>query len=139
MQQKTQESNQRQVNVDVPSNSLQFRLTEHPLVVDVFPDTASVKAGEKLELPVKVTRRYDYKAGITLQTTIPQGVTGLQVPSVTIPDNQGEVKLQITTAANATVGDHLLTVRFTMNFNGQPLTFERPLKLQITPPPPPPQ
>ena len=136
VQQKTQESNQRQVNVDVPSNSLQFRLTEHPLVVDVFPDTASVKAGEKLELPVKVTRRYDYKAGITLQTTIPQGLTGLQVPSVTIPDNQGEVKLQITTAANSTVGDHLLTVRFTMNFNGQPLTFERPLKLQITPAPP---
>ncbi len=136
LQQKTQESNARQVNVDVPSNSLQFRLVQHPLVVDAFPDTASLKAGEKLELPVKVTRKYDYKSGITLQTTLPQGITGLQLPAVTIPENQGETKLQITTAANATVGDHLLTVRFTMNFNGQNLTFDRPLKLQITPAPP---
>jgi len=133
VQQKTQESSQRQLNVDVPSNSLQFRLVEHPLVVDAFPDTATLKAGEKLELPVRVTRKYDYKAGITLQTTVPQGITGLQLPNVTIPDNQGEIKLQVTTAPTATVGDHALTVRFTMNFNGQQLTFERPLKLQITP------
>ena len=125
LQQKTQESNARQVNVDVPSNTLQFRLVQHPLVVDAFPDTASLKAGEKLELPVKVTRKYDYKSGITLQTTLPQGITGLQLPAVTIPENQGETKLQITTAANATVGDHLLTVRFTMNFNGQNLTFDQ--------------
>lgn len=133
LQQKTQESNQRQVNVDVPSNSLQFRLAEHPLVVDAFPDTAAVKAGEKLELPVKVTRKYDYKAAITLQSTLPQGVTGIQLPNATIPDSQGEGKLQLTTAANATAGEHILTVRFTLNFNGQPLTFERPLKLQVTP------
>ena len=45
--------------------------------------------------------------------------------------NQPELKYEITAQPNATVGEHLLNVRLQMNFNGQPLILELPLKLTV--------
>ena len=40
-------------------------------------------------------------------------------------------KCEITVAPTATVGEHMLNVRLQMNFNGQNLVMERPMKLTV--------
>lgn len=129
--QKQNEANPRSFNVNVPSNSLTLKITEFPIKVEALPETVPLKQGEKTEVAVKVSRLYDFTTGINVQTQLPGGVGGVGIQNVTIPDNQTDGKFEMNAAANATVGEHACTVRLQMNFNGQNLVLERPLKLQI--------
>jgi hypothetical protein len=48
-------------------------------------------------------------------------------------------KLVVTLPPTAMPGEHRVPLRFTMNFNGQPLSFERPVAFVVEPVPPAPQ
>ena len=129
--QKQNEANARALNVTVPSNSLTIKLVEFPMKVDALPESLAINQGEKAEVVVKVSRQYEFTGAINVQTQIPGGVGGISIPGANIPDNQPEAKYEITIQPNATVGEHLLNVRITMNFNGQNLVLERPMKLTV--------
>ena len=130
-QQKQGEANPRGISSIVPSNSLTIKVVEFPFQVDALADAVSVKQGEKLEVPIKVSRQYGFTGAINVQTQPPGGVGGLNIQNINIPDNQTDLKFVIDAAANATVGEHACTVRLSMNFNGAALTMERPLKLTV--------
>ncbi|MEZ6055755.1 MAG: pre-peptidase C-terminal domain-containing protein [Planctomycetaceae bacterium] len=129
--QKQSEANPRGINVNVPSNSVTIKLAEFPVNVDAMAEAVSVKQGEKAEVAVKVTRLYGFTAAVSVQTQLPGGVGGVGIQNVNIPDNQQEAKFEISTAPNATVGEHTCTLRLQMNFNGQNLIMERPLKVTV--------
>ncbi len=129
--QKQNEANARALNVTVPSNSLTIKLVEFPMKVDALPESLAINQGEKAEVVVKVSRQYEFTGAINVQTQIPGGVGGISIPGANIPDNQPEAKYEITIQPNATVGEHLLNVRITMNFNGQNLVMDRPMKLTV--------
>ncbi|MCA9043270.1 MAG: pre-peptidase C-terminal domain-containing protein [Planctomycetaceae bacterium] len=129
--QKQNEANPRGFNVHVPSNPVTLRIADFPINVDALPEAVSVKQGEKAEVVVKVSRLYEFTGAVNVQTQLPGGVGGVSIQNVTIPDNQPEAKYELSAAANATVGEHACTVRLQMNFNGQNLVLERPLKLQV--------
>ena len=130
-QQKQNEANPQGRSVNVPSNSLTIKVVEFPFKVDALADAISVKQGEKLEVPIKVSRQYGFTGAINIQHQLAGGVNGLGVQNVNIPDNQTDFKFEINAQPTATVGEHLCTVRLSMNFNGAALTMERPLKITV--------
>jgi hypothetical protein len=129
--QKQNEANPRAFNVFVPSNTLTIKVVEFPAKVESMPETLAIKQGEKGEVVIKVSRQYEFTGAISVQSQLPGGVGGISIPGASIPENQPEVKYEITAQPNATVGEHLVNVRLQMNFNGQPLVMERPLKLSV--------
>lgn len=129
--QKQAEANPRGLNVNVPSNTVTIKVDEFPIKIDTLQDVASVKQGEKLEVPVKLTRLYGFTTGINIQSQLPAGLGGVTFSSVNVADNQGEAKFEIMAQPTATTGEHLCTVRFVMNFNGHQLILDRPLKLTV--------
>jgi hypothetical protein len=129
--QKQNEANARGLNVNVPSNSLTIRVTEFPIKVDAIPDALIINQGEKAEVVVKISRQYEFTGAVNVQTQLPGGIGGLSIPGANIPENQTEAKYEITAQPNATVGEHSLNVRLQINFNGQNLVMERPVKLTV--------
>lgn len=130
--QKQQESNPRALNVELPSNSVLVKLAEHPLTLDGIPANTAVAQGAKTEVVVKVGRKFDFKGPVTVQTTLPPGVAGLQIPNASLPENQGEAKFDITAAPNASVGEHPAKIRLQINYNGQTIVAEHPFSIRVT-------
>lgn len=129
--QKRNEANARGINANVPSNSLTVKVVEFPMKVDAMPDSLTINQGEKTEVVVQVSRQYEFTGAINVQSQLPGGVGGISIPGASIPENQPEVKYEITVQPTATVGEHTLNVRLQMNFNGQNLVMERPMKLTV--------
>ena len=130
-QQKQNEANPQGRSVNIPSNSLTIKVVEFPFKVDALADAVSVKQGEKLEVPIKVSRQYGFTGAINIQHQLAGGVNGLGVQNVNIPDNQTDFKFEVNAQPTATVGEHLCTTRLIINFNGTALTMERPLKITV--------
>ncbi len=129
--QKQSEANVRGFNVNVPSNSLTVKVVEFPMKVDAMPEALTINQGEKAEVIVKVSRQYDFTGAINVQTQLPGGVGGIGIPGANIPENVPEAKYEIAVQPTATIGEHTLNVRLQMNFNGQNLVMERPMKLTV--------
>jgi hypothetical protein len=66
-----------------------------------------------------------------VQTVLPPGVTGLQIPNATVPENQAEGKFEMTAAANASAGEHAAKLRLQINYNGQTIVVEQPLAIRV--------
>ncbi len=129
--QKQQEANQRALNVELPSNAVILKVAEHPLTLDGLPATASIAQGAKAEVVVQIGRRFDFKGPVTVQTVLPPGVTGLQIPNATVPENQAEGRFEMTAAANASAGEHAAKLRLQINYNGQTIVVEQPLAIRV--------
>lgn len=129
-QQTQQQSNKRGINVNVPSTPVTIKIAEFP-ITHTGAGTASVKQSESVDVAFNITRLFDFKAAVSIQPQLPGGVGGLQIPNVNIAANQTTGTIKITAAANATPGEHAMKLRLQMNFNGQNLILEHPLKLTV--------
>ncbi|MDA1014971.1 MAG: hypothetical protein O3A00_11045, partial [Planctomycetota bacterium] len=129
-QQLQQQATKRGFNVNVPSTPVTIRIAEFP-ITRTGPETATVNQGATVEVAFKVTRLYDFKTNVNIQPQLPGGVGGLQIPAVNIAEGQTDGKVVITAAANATEGEHAMKFLLQMNFNGQALVLEHPLKLTV--------
>ncbi len=129
--QKQNEANVRAFNVLIPSNTLTIKVVEFPAKVEAMPEVLTVNQGENCAVVIKVSRQYEFTGAISVQSQLPGGVGGISIPAANIPENQSEIKYDITAQPNATAGEHLLNVRLQMNFNGQNLVLERPIKLTV--------
>lgn len=117
-------------NVPVISTPITLKITPAPITLAEVP-AVTVKQGEKAEATINIARLYGYTAQINLNVVLPSGVGGLSIPNAAIPANQTQAKLAIDAAASATEGQHELTVRATLNLNGQNLTVDQPLRLVV--------
>ncbi len=129
--QKKNESNPRGINFHVPSNSLTIKVTEFPIKLETLGNAFTVKQGEKVEVPIKLSRLYDFNSSVSIQTQLPAGVGGISFQNINVVDNQTEGKFEVTAQPTATVGEHNCTVQLRMNFNGQNLIMEHPVTLTV--------
>lgn len=125
-----QQSNRRAFNFFTASTPVTMTIREFPVEVK-SPATVTVKQGEAIDVPFSITRMFDFTAAVSLQPQLPGGVGGLSIPNVNINQGQNDGMLKITAAANATAGDHEMNVRLQMNFNGQNLILDQPLRLTV--------
>ena len=61
--------------------------------VSVANANLTLKAGDEVEIVVKVSRSNDYNDGFDVKLVLPKDVTGISADEVTIPAGQSEVKL----------------------------------------------
>lgn len=130
-QQQQQSATQRAFNLIVPSTPITIKIAEYPVLLSGTPDKMTVKQGEKLEIPVQVQRLYGFDQPVTSQLVLPGGVNGLQIQNATIANNQDRGSVMVTAQPMATPGEHAVTVRTTMSFNGQALTHDKKLTLVV--------
>ncbi|MCG8651166.1 MAG: hypothetical protein MI861_15115, partial [Pirellulales bacterium] len=129
--QKRNDANPRNININVPSNSLTVKVVEFPIKVEAFPDQFEIRPGQQLEIPFKLARLYDFQSNVNIQIRLPGGVGGIGLQSFNLAADKSEGKLQISAQPGATAGRHQCTARLQMNFNGQNLTMERPFTLTV--------
>lgn len=120
------------INVFRPTTSVTLKVTEAPVVFAAAFAAAAVKQGAAVDVPVGFTRLYGYADPVQLEVMLPGGLAGVKIDNVAIPQGANDGKLVVQAAADATPGDHKLTVRATVNYNGQnvQITQELPLKIE---------
>jgi hypothetical protein len=105
------------LNFPLYSTPVKVKIVSTPIDLAVAPLGAAIKQGDKAMATATVTRKYNFADAVNLTLELPQGVQGLSAQQVSVPNGQAEGKLEIVAAANATPGDHLLTVRAKGRFN----------------------
>lgn len=119
------------VNVPVASTPFTLKITPAPFTLAIGQPKATVKQGEKVEIPLTIKRLYDYKAAVKVEADAPDGVGGLSIPDANIAGGQNQTKVVITAAENATPGERTLTVRGTARLNNQNVSIDQPLTLTV--------
>lgn len=130
-QQKQNEANPQNRNLWTPSTPVTIKIAEFPVTLAGLPETATVKQGAMLELPVNLTRLYGFDQPVNFQVILPGGVGGIGVQNLQLPNGQPDGKLVLNAQANATPGTHSVTVRTQMNWNGQNLQFDRTVAVTV--------
>lgn len=120
----------RNVNHLVYSQPVTIQVDDYPFDLAALPKT-TVKQGEKATIPVKITRLYGLDQTVTGQIRLPSGVSGLQFQNISIPNGKQDATINITAQANATPGEHEVTLSLAVTFNGQRLTFEQPVTVVV--------
>lgn len=126
-------ANPANINVFVPSTPITLKITASPITSAVTAPGA-LKQGAEVQIPVTITRLYNYNDPVDLEAVIPNGVAGLQIAKVTIAAGANQGALVVKAAANATVGKHNLTIRATAKLNNQPLPVDQPTMLSVEAP-----
>lgn len=98
-----------------------------PFALGVGTPTAAVQAGQKLELPVSVTRNEGYKEAVAFTVVgLPPNV---QVPALTLKPTEKEGKLVFTAAKNAPPGEYRVVLQGT----AKGLSLALPVMLKVQP------
>jgi hypothetical protein len=105
------------LNFPLYSTPVKVKIVSTPIGLAVAPPGAPIKQGEKGMVTATVTRNYNFADAVNLTLELPQGVQGLSAQQVSVPNGQAEGKIEIVAAANATPGDHMLTIRAKGRFN----------------------
>ncbi|MBP88293.1 MAG: hypothetical protein CMJ64_16520 [Planctomycetaceae bacterium] len=103
-------------NVAVISTPIRLRIVNTPLKLTANAPGA-LKQGAKVELPVVLERLYGFVDPAEVTVELPKGVAGIAVAKVTIAKDQKDGKFELTAAADATPGDHTVTIRVKAKFN----------------------
>ncbi|MEK6236815.1 MAG: pre-peptidase C-terminal domain-containing protein [Planctomycetales bacterium] len=118
------------VNVYRPSTPITLKIAAAPAEMAVTKPGA-LKAGTKIEIPVKINRMYGFDGDVNLVVKLPSGTSGLKIANLKVAKGQNEGKLVIEAAENAKAGQFELTVQATLSFNGQNLTVEEKTPLTV--------
>jgi hypothetical protein len=130
-QQSQQQANKRGINHIIFATPVTISVADYPIKLTGPAEKVALKQGEKLDIPLQVERLFGFNQPVNFQLIVPGGVGGLQIPNVSIPGDKPDGMINITAQPTATPGDHALTLRATMNFNGQNLTFDRSVMLSV--------
>lgn len=124
-------------------NNINFTPSAVPVVLVVkpapwklaanVPNGGNVKKGDKLEVKVSITRQNGFSGPMVLSLPVPPGVTGISAVEVTVPADQSEGTLTLTTAGDAKDGAIAnLVIQGKGDFGGEVLV-DVPVTITITP------
>lgn len=117
------------VNISVISTPIRINVVNSPFSVKEV--SGAVKAGEKVQVKVVIERKYGFVDPVDLTIKLPGGVAGVTAAKLQIAKDANEGMLEITAAANATVGEHAIELNAAGKFNNVPVTGQNTLKLNV--------
>jgi len=121
------------LKISAPSNRITMKITPAPFELNLASDHASVKPGEKLELPLSIKRLYGFADPVQVQFLGVFNITGVTSAIVTVPAGQTEGRLIIDVAGNALPCMHATALQATAALNGQALSVKQELIFTIEP------
>ena len=130
MKQMADKSKPRDVDAAFYSLPITLTVTPAPIKLDE-PAAQSLMQGGKVEVPVKFSRLYDFKDPVDVNLVVPASVKGVSAAKLTIPKDGTDAKLSVETKADATPGDHKLTLQAVLKLNGQDIKVDQPLMLKV--------
>ena len=116
----------------VYSRPIQVKLEASPVLLTT-PPTISVAPGAKVEVPLKLERRYGFAEAVTVELVAPAGITGLTAAKLTIPKEAAEAILIIQTTAEAPQATHTCTLNAKCTWNGEEIPWAIQLNVEIKP------
>jgi hypothetical protein len=89
------------VNLVQPSTAVTISVLPKQVATLSVPNAnVTAKVGMQSEVPIKLTRMFNYAGEFKVQVVLPQGVKGLSVEEVTVPAGQDEAKLVVRVASD---------------------------------------
>lgn len=119
-----------EVDVYLASPLVVLRVAATPVLLTA-PEQVGCAAGEAVELPVQLERRYGFDGSATVELSLPADASGVKVTPVTIASTETGQRLRIETSADAPAREIAARLITRVNFGGQELTSEQPVTLQI--------
>ena len=119
------------VQFAIASTPIKLKIVGSPIALTVNNPPAAVKQTEKIELPVTINRLYNFAEQVELTLQPPQGVQGLSIQQVNVPNGQTEGKLEINAAQNATPGQHACVVKAKGRFNNVQVETTAPVTITV--------
>ncbi len=116
----------------VYSAPIQIKIAASPVLLTA-PASVTLAPGAKLELPLKLERRYGFAEAVTLDFAAPAGIKGLTAAKLTVPKEAVEVKLIIEAAADAPAGIHACKLNANCTFNGEAIPWTIELNVEVKP------
>lgn len=130
MKQMTDKSKPRDVDAAFYSLPITLVVTPAPIKLNE-PAAQSLSQGGKVEIPIKLARLYDFKDPVDVSLVVPASAKGVSAAKLTIPRDGTEAKLSLETKADATPGEHKLTLQAALKLNGQDIKVDQPLTLKV--------
>lgn len=130
MKQMADKSKPRDVDAAFYSLPITLTVTAAPIKL-TEPAAQSLSQGGKVEIPVKLDRLYDFKDPVDVNLVVPASVKGVSAAKLTIPRDGTDAKLSLETKADATPGEHKLTLQAVLKLNGQDIKVDQPLVLKV--------
>jgi hypothetical protein len=97
------------------------------------PATLTLAPGGKVEMPLKLERRYGFTGAVTIELAVPSGIKGITATALTAAPEHAEAKLVIEAAADAPLGSHACTLQAKCEWNGETLPWSIPVNLEVKP------
>jgi hypothetical protein len=113
-----------------------LKVAATPIALSLTAPTAPAKPGDKIEIPLTLGRLYGFNDSVTVGLADANAAPGLRLSEVSVPPGQAQAKLIVELDPKVTIGDHPITIRARLNFNGQPSQLDQPLTLTVAAPPP---
>ncbi len=100
-----------------------------PFSMDVGTASVLVDQNGQASVDIGVVRRNGFSGDIQIKT---DGIGGIDIPDITIPNGQSRGVLKLNASYNATVGVHPLVVRAEATVDGETLIQFAPLQVPVT-------
>ena len=114
------------------SAPIQIHIDPSPVLLTA-PATAAVAPGAKLELPLKLTRRYGFAEAVSLEFAAPPGLKGVTAAALAIPAAAGDAVLALQAAPDTPPGSYPCLLQAKCQWNGETLPWTIPLTLEVKP------
>ncbi len=108
-----------------------MKVAATPISLTVNPPSGPSKPGEKVDVPVTIARLYGFADSVTVGLADANAAPGVHINEVSISSGQTQGKLAVQLDPKVTLGDHPLTIRARLNFNGQPSQTEQSITLKV--------
>jgi hypothetical protein len=118
-------------NVLTSAGAVTIRVAAAPLTLEIGAPTEPLRAGQTLELPVKLARLFGFADAVELEPSFPSNVAGVSSTNIAVPAEQNEAKITLTANAEPAVGEHPLLVRAKFKFNGQDMQVEQTISFRV--------
>jgi hypothetical protein len=116
----------------VYSAPIQVKIDPSPVLITVT-ETVSITHGAKVEVPVKLERRYGFADVATVEFAAPAGIKSLTAAKLSVPKEAAEAKLIIEATADTPVGMHACTLNAKCTFNGEAIAWTVQLSVEVKP------
>lgn len=115
----------------VYANPVTIKVIDPPISVAEIIAPEALKQGEKIEVPIALVRQDDFKEGAELSITLPDKLQGVEAATLTIAAGQVHGALRFEAAADATPGDHQVTLDTRFVYKEQEMQTTSSFKLKV--------